>query len=267
MTRRGATWLAATASACALAWGWGLGGCDSHPLDVLGPSPLSYLLMAHYTFDEDGGATVHDHSGNGHDGVLSGGAFVPDGRFGGALRLGGNLDGGVGDYVVVDPFPDAPRSFSVSAWVRWNGQPDDFETVLSKEAVFDGGWQLNLETDAGAGAGAAIGSHFAFWDPQAGDGGAYVLVRAPVTRGAWTHLVAVLDGDVHTLSIYVGGQLAQRIPADHPISPGTSALWIGRWAGARRFLAGDLDDVALYGRALSSTEVLELEQHPPPDPM
>jgi Concanavalin A-like lectin/glucanases superfamily len=255
--------IATLAAAAAVAAVGALVACESHSLDAIGPSPLTYLLMAHYTFDEDGGSKVHDHSGQGRDGLLSGGVFVPDGgQFGGALHLGGNLDGGVGDYVTVDPFPDAPRSFSVSAWVRWNGQPDDFETVLSQEVVFDGGWQLNLETEGGTAT--ELASHFAYWNPQING---YTLVRAAIPRGKWTHLVAVLDGDAQTLSFYVGGQLQDRIPADRPILPGASVLGIGRWSGAHRFLAGDIDDVAIYGRALVSAEVIELEQRPPPDPM
>jgi hypothetical protein len=227
--------------------------CEPGPLDAIGlaPGTLADNLIAHYTFDEGSGTTIVDHSGNMHDGVLTGGSWITDGEFGGALRLSGS------DYASVPNFPNAPPSFSVSAWVRTNDTPmDGYETVLSTEVVFESGWELNLNKLTGIGAQAAYSNGM----------GTYIRNDCTcLTANQWTHVVFVLNGDDSTLSLYVSAQLVESVPATQPIIPGTPALSIGRWSGEGRFLVGDLDDVAIYGRALVAAEIEELEQGPAPD--
>jgi hypothetical protein len=146
----------------------------------------------------------------------------------------------------------------------------DFETVLSTELVFDGGWQLNLETNVG------FTSHFAYWDALEGDGGDYTLLRVPMPLGRWTHLVWVVDAMMGTLTVYVcsnvpgtpcDGRPTGERSAPHPILPGNPRLFMGTWLRGQRYLVGDIDDVAIYGRALVREEISELEKHPPPDPL
>ncbi len=230
-------------------------GCAPGPLDAIGlaSGTLSEGLLAHYTFDEGAGTTVADHSGNKRDGVLTltGGAWIPDGQFAGGLRLSG------ADFVTVNNFPDATPSFSVSAWIRSADMPvDGFETIVSTELVFQGGWQLNLDKAA-----AAMGVHAAFWDTTLGVYTYYECPCLPVNR--WTHLASVVDGNAHTLSVYVDGQLESVTPAPNPISPGSPVLYIGRWSGQNRFLVADIDDITIYGRALASAEIVELGLYSP----
>ncbi|MDP8999933.1 MAG: LamG domain-containing protein, partial [Myxococcota bacterium] len=193
-------------------------------------------------------------SGNKRDGVLRNGTWIADGQFHGALRFSGN------DFVTVDNFPNAPSTFSVSAWVRSaNNDPDaGFETVLSTELVFDGGWQLNLVKNS------STTIQFAYWDRDAGAYTTYDCDCLPANQ--WTHVVSVVDGATHTLSVYINGQIHVS-PAAHAVVPGTSALLMGTWFRGMRFLVGDLDDVSIYDRVLASAEVAELGKHPPPDPM
>ena len=187
--------------------------------------------------------------------MLSGGTWIADGKFGGALRFGG------ADHVTVDNFPDAHSSFSVSAWVRSTNAPiDGFETLLSTEVVFEAGWELNLDKlDSG------LAVQSAYWDPAV-DGYIHIDCTCLPTN-QWTHVVSVLDGDAHALTVYVDGNVVGVTPAQHAILPGEAALLIGTWSGGKRFLVGDIDDVAIYGRALVLEEVRQLGMHPPPDPI
>lgn len=231
--------------------------CTPGPLEAIGLGDLTKGLVAHYTFDEGTGTTVVDHSGNKRDGILTNGMWIPGGQFRGALRFTGN------DFVTVNNFPNASETFSVSAWIRSaNTDPDaGFETVLSTELVFDGGWQLNLVKTS------STAIQFAYWDRSAGDAGAYTTYDCNcLPANQWTHVVSVVDGTMHTLSVYINGQV-HVTPAVHAIFPGTQALLMGKWSGAVRFLVGDLDDVSIYNRVLASAEVTELGQHPPPDPL
>ncbi len=230
--------------------------CSPGPLDAIGigPDTLAAGLMAHYTFDEGTGTTLVDHSGNKRDGTLTGGTWIADGQFAGALHFAGT------DYVTIANFPDATSSFSVSAWVRTTNMPaDNYETIVSTEVVFSGGWQLNLDKTT-----TTVGIHAAFWDTVTN---AYTYYECPcVPVDQWTHVASVVDHDARTLSVYVNGQLETTTPAPDAISAGSPALYLGRWTGQDRLLVGDIDDLAIYGRALASVEIIALGQHPPPDP-
>ena len=89
-------------------------GCGKAPLDAitLDPATLTSDLVAHWTFDDGGGTVVRDQSGSGHDGVLTGGAWITAGRFGGALALAS------GDSVAVPNFPQATSNWTVSVWTK-----------------------------------------------------------------------------------------------------------------------------------------------------
>jgi hypothetical protein len=233
------------------------GACTEGPLDAIAlePNSLADGLLAHYTFDEGSGSAVVDHSGNDRNGVLTRGTWITDGEFGGALHLGGS------DYVTVASFPNMLSSLSVSAWVRSTSMPDDgYETVVSTEIVFQGGWQLNLDKTA-----SDTAVHEAFWDTVRAT---YTYYECPcMPLGQWAHLAMVVDADAHTLTMYVDGQVETVTPAPNPMTPGSAVLYIGRWSMQDRLLVGDVDDIAIYNRALASAEVQALGRMPPPDPM
>ena len=263
-----ALWLAAAASACKP------GVLDAVAVN---PNTLTQDLVAHYTFDEGQGTAVLDHSGNKRDGVLTGGTWITDGgAFGGALHFGGT------DFVTVDKFPNAAPSFSASLWLRAIDAPlDGYETVLSTEVVFQSGWEVNIikitpgtviepafwdspgdaGIDAGADGEAAGDAHDESGAPS-GYARTDCTCLAPDT---WTHLVVVVDASDQTLTLYVQAVPVATVPALYPILPGTPELLMGRWSGNSRFLVGDLDDVAIYNRALAPAEISELQNHPPPD--
>lgn len=229
--------------------------CNIPPFDAItyDPSALAYGLLAHYTFDEGTGTTVADHSGNKRDGTLTNGVWISDGQFGGALHLSGS------DFVTVNNFPDVGANYTVSAWVRTQIEPQDgYETVVSTEEAFQGGWQLNLDKTS-----SAIGIHAAYWDNVDRVYHYYECLCGLAAQ--WMQIAAVLDCSASTLSLYVDGTIQSVVPATHGVSPG-SALFIGRWSGAQRFLVGDIDDVAIYGRALAPAEIAALHRQPPPDP-
>ena len=76
----------------------------------------------------------------------------------------------------------------------------------------------------------------------------------------------IVDGDALTMVLYVDGALAASAATTRPISPGSPALYVGRWVGSGRLLVGDVDDVVVYDRALVAGEIAELVQVSPPDP-
>jgi hypothetical protein len=246
-------------------------GCTPGPLDVatIAPSNLANGLVAHWTFDETAGAIAHDSSGNGRDGSVFGpGWSWTPGHFDGALQFSGDdqatVGGGFG-------FPTATANYTVSAWlyVAYTDQQPPVAAVLSNEVPWGvgppGGWSLSLDAP-GPGAGPDGRYRFTFWFAQQPDGFIEVACGC-VVFDAWTHLAAVIDTSAGTLTFFVGGHARQQLPITRGVWPAPGALYMGRWPSPGRMLAGKLDDVAIYSRALVPEEIGLLAAAPATDPM
>jgi hypothetical protein len=231
---------------------WLVIGCDEAPLDavVLPPGALANGLVAHWALDEGVGTIARDNSGHGHDGQLDGGTWISDARFGNGLRLG------AGDAVAVSGFPAAPPSWSVSLWIRLSDEQlaadsDTWTAVLSTENIASGGWSVNIDKRL-----AQPRFTFSYWSPPLMN---YVGVECTcVTTGAWVHLAAVVDVDADRITLYRDGTVVDQETWPSDVLPGDSTLYFGRWNMGGRLLSGDLDDIAIWARALTAAEITAL---------
>jgi hypothetical protein len=216
--------------------------------------------LAYYSFDEGMGSIVHDDSSHGYDGTLVGGAWTAAGRFGSALRFSAAPDGGVDDWIVVNPFPQAGSEgsgWSVSFWllVQSADFTGDYVTVLSTEIAMMGGWEVNILPPSGDPTYANL--QFAFWIPSAS---AYSVATCSCLEfGSWTHFVAVVDASALTVRLFLGGVEVYSTQALGPFVQGLPRLYVGRWDGSGRQLVGVLDELAIYDRPLSTAEVEQLD--------
>jgi hypothetical protein len=239
-----------------------LSACGTGPIDALGlvPGGLSDGLVAHWTFDEGSGTSVRDSSGNARDGTLNGStwSWVAAGRFGGALRLE------QGDYVTVNDFPKATPGWTVSVWVQVGSMDVGIGevTLISTEDVYKGGWEMNLTADS-----THMEYHFGYWTgPNSSTYDAHYECLNCIHPDRWQQVTAVVDGAKGTLAFYLDAVLQARVHVPRTISPGVPTLYMGRWATSdpARLLAGSLDDIAIWNRALVSEEVALLHQAPAP---
>jgi hypothetical protein len=230
-----------------------LAGCGIGRIDIVdAPSP-EVGLVAYWTFDEGSGTSVPDHSGNGHDGVLTGGSWITAGRSGGALYLTR------GDYVTVAGFPSATPDWTVSAWVRY-AQTDigsDLATILSTEFPKTGGWEMQGPVN-----GETSELEFGYSRPN----GLYAnLICCQIEPDQWMHLTAVVDSQRLSLTLYQGGVVQISESVQSLILPGNGTLHIGieqtptvyEWP-----LQGAVDEIRIYNRALNAAEVLRLDTAP-----
>jgi hypothetical protein len=242
----------ADARRLAIAGLWSLAGCGAAPLDAVGlpARDLADGLVAHFAFDEGAGTIVTDTSGNGHDGQLTGGAWIADARFAGGLRLG------AGDSVAVPSFPAATASFTIATWVRLSTDQfatdnDTWVAIAGTENFLAGGWQLNIDNRL-----PQPRFDFAYWSaPLMG----YLFVECECVETArWIHLAAVVDVDANLVTLYKDGTIGDQETRPSDISTGDSTLYLGRWNMNGRLLSGDLDDVAFWNRALTANEIAAL---------
>lgn len=243
--------------------GAALAACGATPLDAftVDPRSLSNGLVAHWTFDEGSGTTVGDHSGNGYDGALTGGTWTGAGRFGGALQLA------LGDYVTVSNFPQATSDWTVSLWIQMSDAQlaadvgtADYGTIFSTEIALTGGYELQLDDRPGYQRYRA-----AYWEGPMTTGDYVVDNCQCVVPDRWIHLTALFDDDAQEFTLYENDAVVDQEAMPAPIEPGDSTLYMGTWNMGQRFLAADLDDFAVWSRALSAGEVAVLTQQAPPD--
>jgi concanavalin A-like lectin/glucanase superfamily protein/fibronectin type III domain protein len=208
--------------------------------------------LAHWKGD-DGEApkSAVDSSGNGFNGAYSAGATksatVAAVKFPNTGSI--NLDGMTGMVTV----PDSPSlritgDFTVSFWKRKTANAKDWTRMVGK----GNGAQRN----------------FGVWEAPEGDGRILFQMYGPGgqsvidlwSNGAtplntWTHVLCTVS--VNAVAMYLNGQ-----PAGNGIrsgEPGTAPdpLTFGH-AGYHGFWPGQLDDIRIYNRALSMSEVAYL---------
>jgi hypothetical protein len=238
-----------------------INACSEAPLDAVTPPPdgggfpVSSGLVAHWPLDETTGALAHDDSGAEREANVNGGTWLSDGRFAGALRLT------PGDSVNVTAFPNASSNFTVAVWIRVSAaqlamDAQTWVAILGNEVFLQGGWQLNIDNRLGR-----PRIDFAYWSPPLDD---YLFVECEcMDVDRWIHVAAVVDVALNQVTLYTGGVIGDQETRPSDIVAGDSTLYFGRWSAEGRLFSGDLDDVALWSRALSSVEIAALQDRSP----
>ncbi len=191
-------------------------------------------LAAHWMFDEGSGTTAYDSSGNGNDGTLIGGAQWVEGQFGGAIQFNGS-----GAYVVAPHIPFDNRNFTVSLWA--NPALGGDQNVFSQDGGGDGG-RMHLRITGGGTV------RMGYWNNDLDS-------TTNLQANNWYFLTYVHDVDNTSRRIYIDG--VQDVEDSGGAFIGTSGdTFIGCQFGADQMFQGIIDDVRIYSRALSETEIL-----------
>jgi hypothetical protein len=180
-----------------------------------------------------------------NSGTLANGADFSGGKVGTAFDFDG-----VNDYVQVNDSRslDVSSGLTIEAWIKTSGTAD-YSRILEK--FYDAAVGGNNN-------GFAVGFHTSgTMRFDVGNGlGSYAVALNPavVTDGLWHHVAAATDG-AHAV-LYVDG-VAGTAPSLSGFWPNTTRpLYIGRdSAFSDRFFSGLVDEVSIYNRALSATEV------------
>jgi Concanavalin A-like lectin/glucanases superfamily/Galactose oxidase-like, Early set domain/Bacterial Ig domain/Glyoxal oxidase N-terminus/Galactose oxidase, central domain len=196
-------------------------------------------LVAAYGFDEGTGTSALDASGGGLTGAVSGPTWAPTGRHGGALQFDG-----VNDSVIV---PDAAAldlttGMTIEAWVNPTAL-SGWRTVVLKERT--NGLAYALYSSDGSG---RPNSYL-----NVGGTDREVLAPSTIATGAWTHLAATYDGT--TSRLFVNGAQVATLPLTGAAAISTGALRIGGNSVWAEWFSGLIDEVRIYNRAITPTEI------------
>jgi hypothetical protein len=214
-------------------------------------------MVAHWSLDEIGGSVANDATGLAHDGMLLNAPMRISGHDGRAVSFNGvNQSGLVPHTAALDAFP-----MSLSLWVKTSTA--GLAGVANKYLASSmSGYQVFLS------GGSVCAWYFRDASDYVWDGTACSLQAPGVNDGLWHHVVLVVDAAGGRM--YLDGVLrSSRVWTGTPgATVTTQALSLALYPGAATpYLPGALDDVRLYGRALSPTEVTSLFTAPTaPDP-
>jgi hypothetical protein len=204
-------------------------------------------LVAGYAFDEASGTAVRDASGLGNDGTAAATTRVA-GRSGGALAF----DGATSRVTVPDAASLDPTSaVTVMAWVNPTAVTD-WRTVVLKEDPARGDLAYALYAAS----------------PSRGPGGWVVTGSTTrsaesatrLTAGAWTHVAMTYDGT--TVRYFQNGAQVASTPATGALRATTGPLVIGSNSVWGEPFAGRIDEVEVYGRALTASEIAAARDAP-----
>jgi hypothetical protein len=215
-------------------------------------------LVASYLFN----GNANDSSGNGHDGTVYGAILAAD-RFGNASRAY-SFDG-IDDYIGV-PYADAFQlpEFTMAAWIN----PTIDLSTRASSAIVGRGEDYTTDRAASvllvAGDGHAYANGVASLYEDNSDNEYWYSNDVFPQAGVWTHLAVTRSGDGQLL-IYMDGILTGQWDGTHvPTTQCMQDLFIGAYAfntpadEIRSYFSGSIDDVMIYGRALSAGEIGDL---------
>lgn len=200
-------------------------------------------LVGYWKLDEDTGVLAKDSTGNGNNGVLNGIAEPPTATSGwtskGKMSRALTFDGS-NDYI--DAGNDSSlqlTSGTLSAWIKTSNAGAGYRGIFAKQSAFGMFLKDNV---------------FIMYDwSGAGDRSTGISLN----DNAWHHVVCSFQSGVSNgTKCYVDG--SNVMTTTITVSSQSIALQIG-WANSvGQYFAGSIDDVRIYNRALSASEVLAL---------
>jgi len=210
-------------------------------------------LVASYPFSEGAGTTTADHSGNANHGTITAPTWTAQGKFGNALSFNPNSN-----PVTIVTIPDAATldlsiAGTIEAWV-WMSTAGQWNSVLAKGSTnSDQAHNYAMEIDTTNRVLCILGN---------GNSSLVVRSATALSNTTFYHVACTWDGA--TVSLYVNGAL--NASSDQTIAPNgnTSPLYIGQFGGNSDRFAGTIDEVRIYNRALSPTEIQQDSTTPIP---
>jgi hypothetical protein len=227
------------------------------------PSWLTNGLVAYYPFN----GNANDESGNGNNGTVNGATLAAD-RFGDTNKA--YSFNGTSDFITIPHSASLAlqNNITISVWKKSFGNTGNYETYLTKRDG-NGNWNYSLGASHYYGQGGCSGEVNKYLTARRNNGGAQYELRytdSLVTPSVnnWSHIVAVIENNV--VSFYINGNptgtscygnqfTIPSIDTGAPLTMGSCNC------GLSEYFNGILDDIRIYNRALSASEVAYLASH------
>ena len=202
-------------------------------------------IISYWNLDETSGSTYYD-SINVNNATSTDAPTPVTGRVSGAQQFNGTSDNMTASRIAAYDFA-ANSSFTFETWIKHPvGSPTVKEQIIGRKAAdnltsialaFDQSVNVSFSVRSSSGESYLVASTSNFYDDN------------------WHHVVAVKDGTLNQLRIYVDGVLENTVSATFAsgFSSPTATIGIGwRGVGDVRYFNGTIDELAIYNTGLSS---------------
>jgi concanavalin A-like lectin/glucanase superfamily protein len=193
--------------------------------------------LSQWNADSVSRTTAFDTVG-GHNGTMVGGVGIVPGKVGNAFSFDG-----VDDYIEVADSPAWDlKDFTVAAWIKTSAAGDLHRIISHQDDPSSNHWGMRQE-------GAFLGIHSSL------DGIGLFHAGPAINDGVFHHVAAVRDTAAGHWFLYVDGVQFVGPVATNATFNIAEKLQIGRYVFGSEFWEGLLDEVTIYSRALSASEI------------
>lgn len=211
---------------------------------------LTTGLVGYWNFDEGSGTIAHDSSGYGNDGIINGANWTV-GIYNNAL-----IFDGLNDFVSIeDDISLRTNVFTISLWVNFN-LPKKTCILISKTFgafTFESYaiWYRDIFLNANIGNATGIDPYLQYiWAPS---------------FETWYYLTYVFDDSLNVETLYINGEVVKTETNNKTISFDSHPILLGaeyEFDILDYFFSGKIDEVRIYNKALSKSEILNLYYNP-----
>ncbi|MFH1719364.1 MAG: LamG domain-containing protein, partial [Planctomycetota bacterium] len=207
-------------------------------------------LVGWWTFDEGMGTTALDWSGHGNHGILFGPGWTTPGLLGDAAL---NFTGS--SYVAIENLTYAGTDYAevtVSLWIRTSMWNEQYIASFDRDQY----WRLGIGLNG-------VGPGNVGWHVLTSAGQIDLGSAMRVDNGAWHHVCGVFDNG--RLTLYIDGWPDASVTSGRTFGTGNTRYGLlGANNNATTFdgsrgigspIAGDIDDMRIYNRALTPKEI------------
>jgi hypothetical protein len=209
-------------------------------------------LLGYYPLDEGAGNIAYDKSGTGHDGTLNNNVtWISPGYKGSGI----NIDGSANSRIELGTWNPAEGTgkLSLTMWIRWAGGGGTYQGLIGKRDTWPDTTMFQFQVRP------ENGGTFRL------ETGTYAIVSPDNTMNplaqTWAHVAATFNGT--TARLYLNGEEIMSGGFALNTAGETSDMGIGcvtgggtGYSGNGEVFSGDIDEVRIYNRALSDTEIL-----------
>ncbi len=206
-------------------------------------------LVGSWHFSESSGNATADSSGQGNTGYQYGTNRTTDGKFGNAMKFDG-----VDDYVEITDSSSLHASYGITieAWVKINKLPASTAAIIEKmkTSAATNSWTARLESGGDI-----------RW--QVSNGAVDIgMVSNPLRLGEWVHYAFVYDPSNTIMYIYVNGTQdnSYTYSGITGINVNDKNVRMGFEGGGNNYFNGTIDEVRIYNRTLSASEIQQQYQ-------
>lgn len=210
-------------------------------------------LLAYYPFN----GNANDISGNTNHGTVTGATLVPD-RFG--LSNKAYYFDGISNFIDcgTNPLmaPTTTQTISISVWIKPSFiAVDTYGRIICSKVV---AYQPNNANFYGA----IVYTQPDKFNIRQNNAVVHSIISDEYALEQWYHLVMVFQEGTNKTKLYVNGQLAKEETVSYSSTISTAPFMIGNMpqfgANDPFHFKGIIDDLAVYNRALSPSEVINL---------